>query len=1065
VAALRATTPSENEVRLLALDSLKYALSAALFLGLQRCIVEGADALLQVEAATLGPAVARESATNADSGWHAIVTRFARSRAPGAVGGVDSTLVAEAISVLHVVVAEMREAVTSQTEAANVEAVAERFRGDMARELAAEAHTRRLLLEGDLTKVAAEGRGKHTVYRFFLFTDMLVYAEKIAGAKALFGGGGKFTVHQRIPLGQIRSVEACAELTAQGIHTGFRVSNGVKPLILYAGSEAEARAWKRQINEAVAAYVHGDHDGFAAMGGLGGTVASAAAASAAAAAVAASQGTQGHNTSIGSLGAGGSSAAAAAASARRNSVLTTFRRTSDIGIGAHAATAALREGLGGGAAGAHAPSATAPAGTLAGVGGGGMLAGGGRPGGSKLAGVAEARSPFPSAPSALRSGGGGGEGADGLATPGAAGSPGGDPAPPPRLRSDGSAAGTSASGTPVPPPAPPRTSLLTARPSLSTPEPAPASAAAAGGAHASEAGAIGLAPDSDDDEEQAAGQRQPQHAGGRPSLAAPVTASVSGSPAALDTVPEQGERTARRSARRRGRTGTEEADEGEGEGQGESEEEGEDGSSSADSPAHEVVGSPSAALSSSFPPRTFQPASPHAASDAAAGAAVATPLGAQQPRQLSLPGSGDGSSASPLPSPLPGGSPGSAGSRSAGGVRRSTTGPRRSAIGLSADSASPGGSAAAGGTTPAAGGGSSGNGAPQGGAAAPVEGPREGVGGEVVLIAASRSGSAESFYSADEGTPALGLGPAGGGVGGAGGGASTPALVAAAVAAVHAAAPPVPPPHGLPRGGSSAGGSGRRSLGVIVAPRADHGSSAGSLLSTLGDAGPVRDAAPLAAGGGSDGSPVAPAPLGPSAAAAASLTSSLPGAGPAPDRTQLFESIAELKTAFLHAVAFCRPLLSSDVAAGGTALGPAGTRQEGSFASPSATLSLHDGDKLSFYSYFKQATQGDCPDPSHEDDVSMMLLAAPPAASGAAASRGSTSGGAASARSRSPSPVRGGGAGHTPATLALAKAKRDAWRRCSGMRRREAMRAFVLLLDRCVPGWDAVSVMPGSGPA
>jgi len=1069
VAALRATTPSENEVRLLALDSLKYALSAALFLGLQRCIVEGADALLQVEAATLGPAVARESATNADSGWHAIVTRFARSRAPGAVGGVDSTLVAEAISVLHVVVAEMREAVTSQTEAANVEAVAERFRGDMARELAAEAHTRRLLLEGDLTKVAAEGRGKHTVYRFFLFTDMLVYAEKIAGAKALFGGGGKFTVHQRIPLGQIRSVEACAELTAQGIHTGFRVSNGVKPLILYAGSEAEARAWKRQINEAVAAYVHGDHDGFAAMGGLGGTVASAAAA---AAAVAASQGTQGHNTSIGSLsGAGGGGTVAAAASARRNSVLTTFRRTSDIGIGAHAAAAALREGL----AGAHVPSATAPAGSLAGVGvgGGSVPAGGGRPGGSKLAGVAEARSPVPSAPSALRSGGGGAaEGAGGLATPGApgAGSPGGGPAPPPRLRSDGSAAGTSASGTPVPPPAPPRSSLLTARPSLSTPESAPA-AAAASGARASVAGAIGLAPDSDDDEEGEEGagvqhhhhQHQLQQAGGRPSPAPPVTASVSSSPAALDTVPEQGERTVRRSARRRRRGATEEAGEGESEGEEEEEEDGSSGSS-ADSPAHEVVGSPSAALSSSFPPQTFQPASPHAPSDAAAGEAVGTPVGppAQQPRQLSLPGSGDGSIASPLPSPLPGGSPGSAGSRSAGSGRRSTTGPRRSAIGLSSDSASPGGSsAAAGGMTPAAAAGSSAavDGAVRGGTAGV---PTEGVGGELVLIAASRSGSAESFYTADASTPALGLGSAGSAIGVAG--ASTPAMVASAVAALHAA-PPMPPPHGLPRAGSSSGGggSGRRSLGVIVAPRGDHGSSAGSLLSTLGDAGPVRDAAPPAAGGVGSGSPMPPA--APASSAAFSSASSLLGAAPAPDRTQLFESIAELKIAFLHAVAFCRPLLSSDVAAGGTALGPAGSRQEGSFASPSATLTLHDGDKLSFYSYFKQATQGDCPDPAHEDDVSMMLLAAPPAASGAASSRGSTSGGAASARSRSPSPVRGGGAGHTPATLALAKAKRDAWRRCSGMRRREAMRAFVLLLDRCVPGWDAVSVMPGSGPS
>jgi hypothetical protein len=365
--------------------------------------------------------------------------------------------------------------------------------------------------------------------------------------------------------------------------------------------------------------------------------------------------------------------------------------------------------------------------------------------------------------------------------------------------------------------------------------------------------------------------------------------------------------------------------------------------------------------------------------------------------------------------------------------------------------------------TPAAAAGSSasGDGAARGGSAGA---PTEGVGGELVLIAASRSGSAESFYSADASTPALGLASAGSIIGVAG--ASTPALVASAVAALHAA-PPMPPPHGLPRAGSSSG-SGRRSLGVIVAPKGDHGSSAGSLLSTLGDAGPVRDPAPLAAGGvgvGS-GSPMPPAALAPSAAATSSSSAaSMLGAGPAPDRTQLFESIAELKTAFLHAVAFCRPLLSSDVAAGGTVLGPAGSRQEGSFASPSATLTLHDGDKLSFYSYFKQATQGDCPDPAHEDDVSMMLLAAPPAPSGAASSRESTSGGTASARSRSPSPVRGGGAGHTPATLALAKAKRDAWRRCSGMRRREAMRAFVLLLDRCVPGWDAVSVMPGSGPA
>jgi hypothetical protein len=43
----------------------------------------------------------------------------------------------------------------------------------------------------------------------------------------------------------------------------------------------------------------------------------------------------------------------------------------------------------------------------------------------------------------------------------------------------------------------------------------------------------------------------------------------------------------------------------------------------------------------------------------------------------------------------------------------------------------------------------------------------------------------------------------------------------------------------------------------------------------------------------------------------------------------------------------------------------------------------------------------------------------------------------------------------SPAGLAMARAKRDAWLMCRGMRRRDAMRAFVLLMDACMPAWDA----------
>lgn len=162
-------------------------------------------------------------------------------------------------------------------------------------------------------------------------------------------------------------------------------------------------------------------------------------------------------------------------------------------------------------------------------------------------------------------------------------------------------------------------------------------------------------------------------------------------------------------------------------------------------------------------------------------------------------------------------------------------------------------------------------------------------------------------------------------------------------------------------------------------------------------------------------------------------------AAPTDARAALFESIAELKTAFLHAVAFCRPLLSSDAATAG------GSRVEGSLASPSITMALSDADKLAFYAYFKQATHGDCPEPANDDDVSMMTHH-----DGSDGSGHTPRDGAAAA----------GDAAAAAALLAVSKAKRDAWRRCAAMRRRDAMRAFVLLLDKAVPGWDAV---PGGG--
>ena len=173
-------------------------------------------------------------------------------------------------------------------------------------------------------------------------------------------------------------------------------------------------------------------------------------------------------------------------------------------------------------------------------------------------------------------------------------------------------------------------------------------------------------------------------------------------------------------------------------------------------------------------------------------------------------------------------------------------------------------------------------------------------------------------------------------------------------------------------------------------------------------------------------------------------------------RPELYESIGVLKAAFLAAVPVCRPLLTGgDSGSGGAGLGGA---VESGAAGLSAALS--DGDKLSFYAYFKQATCGDCPEPAHEDDVSMLAAPAPvggapgsPPAGGA----GPTPRAAGASGAALPSAVAAAAAAappQSPAALAVAKAKREAWARCRGMRRRDAMRSFVMLLDQRAPGWD-----------
>jgi hypothetical protein len=277
------------DVRLAALDTLKSATSAAIFLGSYNLAATGCDALLQVEALLLGVDCAIKSRDGPiGEAWHATVYSLAKKGSVQPINSSPSTSsvgfmgalrggtksqfngpakqsveasvdAAVAVSLLHVAVSEMREAATAQAEAATLASTAARFKGELAGLLSSvsggiNSGARRLLHEGDLIKVASGGRGKQVQYRFFLFTDLLVYAQR-----STFSLSDKFVARQAIPLRNMRAVPDPPELTSgQGVPPGlsFMLETSVKPLFLICSSVEDAKDWRRQIREAVAAFHH-----------------------------------------------------------------------------------------------------------------------------------------------------------------------------------------------------------------------------------------------------------------------------------------------------------------------------------------------------------------------------------------------------------------------------------------------------------------------------------------------------------------------------------------------------------------------------------------------------------------------------------------------------------------------------------------------------------------------------------------------------------------------------------------------------------------------------------------
>ncbi|KAF0692542.1 Aste57867_16354 [Aphanomyces stellatus] len=99
--------------------------------------------------------------------------------------------------------------------------------------------TTHFIREGDLTKKCRTGRNR--LYRFFLFNDQLLYADK--------GISGNFNAHQSLRLRLTRLADIPDTIL---VRNAFQILNPVKTFTVVAESAMSKAEWMREIEEAIA---------------------------------------------------------------------------------------------------------------------------------------------------------------------------------------------------------------------------------------------------------------------------------------------------------------------------------------------------------------------------------------------------------------------------------------------------------------------------------------------------------------------------------------------------------------------------------------------------------------------------------------------------------------------------------------------------------------------------------------------------------------------------------------------------------------------------------------------
>ncbi|CAK4708806.1 unnamed protein product [Aphanomyces euteiches] len=224
--ALSTTILSNNQADLSlvlqCLDMLRYCISICVFLemNVERQAFSNQLTKLQTsDRPTFGKEPLKEPAADDQPDW---------------LQGKDMSDPWAVIGDLHVYVNKLKDSIQKRQTVETLKSVTKRIN----RSHVYLHDSTQFIKEGDLTKKCRTGR--HRLYRFFLFNDQLLYADK--------GISGNYNAHQSLRLRLTRLADIPDSLL---VRNAFQILNPVKSFTVVAESPVMKAEWMREIDEAI----------------------------------------------------------------------------------------------------------------------------------------------------------------------------------------------------------------------------------------------------------------------------------------------------------------------------------------------------------------------------------------------------------------------------------------------------------------------------------------------------------------------------------------------------------------------------------------------------------------------------------------------------------------------------------------------------------------------------------------------------------------------------------------------------------------------------------------------